>query len=1413
MLCLVSTGLGAQAQTTCAVTSTVDFTAATPYNGNWSNRAAIGVPVGSDLTTISTGALVSGTGTASLATDASFGTQLLSWDTNYNASSTNTSTITFTFSRAVTNLRIQVLDIDRLNDNDRAGYVDRVTFTGKNGTTDVVPLLTPTLTGNGIGTVSISGNVATGIGQNPTATQSVVTASFSSPVTTLTLVYDGDLTTSGNPNAQGIGIRNITFCTAPPNTVADAFTGGYNSSPTIDILSNDQQDLPIVATSVDLNSTVTGNQKTFTDTNSGIVYTANGTTGAITFTNPNNYVGTSTLSYTVADNAGQRSTGTLTLTLTNTAPVAVNDVAAASVSSAPIVIDVLSNDTDAEGNATIDANSIVLSGANTGFGTFTVGSGANSGKVLFTPGATAGTAIVSYTIKDNANPKLQSAPASIRVAVTNFAPTATDGVNATLVNTAPATVLSPSLSGQDIENNLAYFTITGGLPTAAQGILAFNGTNITTAPSINIPANQVNLLTFDPAANYVGRVVLSFRATDGTGLSSDISTYTIPVEAANTISGIVFEDVNYGGGTGVSQAASNGIGINGVRVELFNNAGTYQTFTTTATVNGVAGVYSFSGRAAGTYKVRVVNSSVGSSRSGYVAGLLPVQTYINGDGNRVGGETPSSADVAQTTGNLPGGAQSVATVILAANSSAGADFGFTFDAIVNTNDVGQGSLRQFLANASALANTGLDQRPFNNNGFDAGTDFPAGQETSIFMIPDGTAKPGLRAGLTNQLRNAAGNAATTASRALITLSTPLVVANTANAAATVLDGTTQSTLNDSNPAILGTGGTVGTDRVTLSQVDGPEIEIAGATSLANLYQVSADNSVLRGVSLHGGTNTVLVSGGTNALIEQSVVGINAFSVSLPALGTQSNGITLNNPSGIVRNNIIAYAGNTGLNYSGVGAGYTITNNEFYENGRITAGGDNITIADQVATGVAGPVTIIGNLIARSNSSGIQFDIAKISTNIVQNNTISENGLGGAVSRLEGSGIHYLSRNGTERGTNPDDISKNIIVNNQSSGIVINHGQRGIKISRNSIYQNGNGTTGGQGLLSVDLTPSTYFVNSTDANGKARYGQGDGVSPNDGLLDNNQANGGMDYPIITTIAKVGTNQLRIAGYIGNATAGNAKWAGAIVEVYSANNADTNQDGPTTTAAGSPIVAHGESQSFVGTITADGSGRFDVTFANVATNISSGDIITATAYLPAFGTSEVGVNLLSNFSVLPVQLTSFSARAVGQTAQLNWRTAQELNNAYFVIERSFDGQSFSAVGQVNGQGTTTQATDYRFTDAQAGQQAQGQVAYYRLRQVDTNGTTSYSTVQALSFATTADISVAPNPASGQASLQLGTMPVGQYQVTALDVTGRAIYQASAQGGQAQALPVGQWPAGVYLIRVQGQSAVKTTRFVKE
>ncbi|MBK7378117.1 MAG: T9SS type A sorting domain-containing protein [Ignavibacteriales bacterium] len=90
-----------------------------------------------------------------------------------------------------------------------------------------------------------------------------------------------------------------------------------------------------------------------------------------------------------------------------------------------------------------------------------------------------------------------------------------------------------------------------------------------------------------------------------------------------------------------------------------------------------------------------------------------------------------------------------------------------------------------------------------------------------------------------------------------------------------------------------------------------------------------------------------------------------------------------------------------------------------------------------------------------------------------------------------------------------------------------------------------------------------------------------------------------------------------------------------------------------------------------------------------------------------------------SVVPVELTSFTAKANNNEVVLNWSTATETNNQGFDIERKSNGQ-FEKVGYVAGFGTTTEVKAYTFTDKTVGS---GNYTY-RLKQVDFNGTFEYS-----------------------------------------------------------------------------------------
>lgn len=245
------------------------------------------------------------------------------------------------------------------------------------------------------------------------------TITFTVPITTTSFTAAGS-TTSAN---RGSDTDNVTVTVnGPPVANNDAATVSYTSTATITVTGNDTAPRGAIdATSVFLSASggTPTTSRTYTDAN-GIVFTANATTGTITFTNPNKFVGVATVSYNFKDNQAPvqtSNTGTLTLTLTNTAPVADNDTGGPTNNLTALTnIDVLTGDTDVDGNATIIKASVTL-GTQTG-GVFTVNTvaGPSEGTVNFTPTAGfVGTASVTYTIQDEKGTVSNAATLSITV--------------------------------------------------------------------------------------------------------------------------------------------------------------------------------------------------------------------------------------------------------------------------------------------------------------------------------------------------------------------------------------------------------------------------------------------------------------------------------------------------------------------------------------------------------------------------------------------------------------------------------------------------------------------------------------------------------------------------------------------------------------------------------------------------------------------------------------------------------------------------------------------------------------------------------------------------------------------------------------------------------------------------------------
>ncbi|MBK7869052.1 MAG: T9SS type A sorting domain-containing protein [Ignavibacteriales bacterium] len=91
-----------------------------------------------------------------------------------------------------------------------------------------------------------------------------------------------------------------------------------------------------------------------------------------------------------------------------------------------------------------------------------------------------------------------------------------------------------------------------------------------------------------------------------------------------------------------------------------------------------------------------------------------------------------------------------------------------------------------------------------------------------------------------------------------------------------------------------------------------------------------------------------------------------------------------------------------------------------------------------------------------------------------------------------------------------------------------------------------------------------------------------------------------------------------------------------------------------------------------------------------------------------------------SLVPVELSSFSASVTLNNVELNWTTATETNNFGFSIERRSEDSEFEEIGFVKGNGTSTLINSYSFIDSKP----LSGVVYYRLKQIDLDGSINYS-----------------------------------------------------------------------------------------
>ncbi|MBC6611301.1 T9SS type A sorting domain-containing protein [Hymenobacter sp. BT507] len=176
-------------------------------------------------------------------------------------------------------------------------------------------------------------------------------------------------------------------------------------------------------------------------------------------------------------------------------------------------------------------------------------------------------------------------------------------------------------------------------------------------------------------------------------------------------------------------------------------------------------------------------------------------------------------------------------------------------------------------------------------------------------------------------------------------------------------------------------------------------------------------------------------------------------------------------------------------------------------------------------------------------------------------------------------------------------------------------------------------------------------------------------------------------------------------------------------------------------------------------------------------------------------------------LPVELKSFAAKLTARGVKLDWATASEKNNKGFEVQRSQDGEQFSVLQFVKGQGSKGSETVYSTLD----EQPLSGTSYYRLKQVDEDGTFAYSPIAAITNTEAArEMSFYPNPVRDVLHISANESLVGA-RVIVTDLTGRTLLTSTLDATNSVSLSTLR--TGTYLVTIETKAEKVTRKVVKE
>ncbi len=210
--------------------------------------------------------------------------------------------------------------------------------------------------------------------------------------------------------------------------------------------------------------------------------------------------------------------------------------------------------------------------------------------------------------------------------------------------------------------------------------------------------------------------------------------------------------------------------------------------------------------------------------------------------------------------------------------------------------------------------------------------------------------------------------------------------------------------------------------------------------------------------------------------------------------------------------------------------------------------------------------------------------------------------------------------------------------------------------------------------------------------------------------------------------------------------------------------------------------------------------------------SGGVITVSgitsSHIANNSTKYITIGSISETTPLPIVLVEFSATPVNDQVKLEWMTSSELNNDFFTVQRSVNGNDWKDIAIADGAGNSYTSLNYTVWDDDP---LTGK-SFYRLRQTDFNGTPTYSNIIFVEITGDESIHIYPNPSAGNLFAELPALVKDQLTVYAINDLGQKINLKFSVESNLLILDISTLKTGVYALYVSSDIMQLQSVFVK-